>query len=82
MEITQEHEQRMQEIMRGMQCSKDFECYKSRFENLCKVRIICEGKLVKCLDEGGQICEFGFTFGSGRFCKCSLRKYIAENFKL
>jgi hypothetical protein len=82
MDITQEHELQIQEIMSRMQCSKDFECYKSRFENLCEVRILCDGKLVKCLDENGQICEFGFSFGSGLFCKCPLRKYITENFKI
>lgn len=82
MEISQEHEHRIQEIMSKMQCRKDFECYKSGFENLCKVRIICGSKLIECIEKKAQSCEFGFPFGYGCFCNCLLRKYIAENFKV
>lgn len=82
MEITQEHECRIQEIMGEMQCPRDFKCYKSGFENLGKVRIIGGGKLVECLEENRQPCDLGFVFGYGYFCDCPLRKYIAENFKV
>jgi hypothetical protein len=82
MEITQEHERRMQDIMGEMQCPKDFECYKSGFEELCKVRIICGGQLIECLEEKAQSCQLGFSFGYGYFCDCKLRKYIARNFKV
>lgn len=82
MEITQEHERRIQEIMSEMQCSKDFKCYKSGFEKLCKARIICDGSLIECLEEKAQPCELGFSFGYGYFCNCTLRKYIARNFRV
>lgn len=82
MEITKEHERRIQEIMNEMQCPKDFECYKSGFEELCKIRIIYGGQLIECLEEKAQPCQLGFPFGYGYFCDCSLRKYIARNFKV
>lgn len=82
MEITPEHARRIQDIMGEMQCPKDFECYKSGFEELCKVRIICNGQLIECLEEKAQPCKLGFCFGYGYFCDCLLRKYIARNFKI
>jgi hypothetical protein len=80
MEITQEHDSKIQEIMKGMKCPNDFKCYKSGFEDIGKIMIICDGKLVRCLEEKEQPCQLGFAFGYGYFCVCPLRKYIAQNF--
>ena len=80
MKITQEHKTEIEDIISGMACSKDFKCYESGFENLCKVQIFKDGELVECLDEAAQLCKFSFNFGLGHFCKCSLRRYIAQNF--
>jgi hypothetical protein len=80
MEITQEHDSKIQEIMKDMQCHRDFECYKSGFENLSKIGIVGDAKLVECLEKRAITCEFGFTFGLGYICKCPLRYYIAKNF--
>lgn len=82
MEITQEHDSKIQEIMREMQCPRDFECYKSGFENLSKVRIIGDNALIECLEEKAQTCNFGLSFGYGYMCRCPLRKYIAKNYKI
>lgn len=80
MEIAQEHDNKIQEIMRSIQCHRDFECYRSGFKNLCKAGIVGDAKLVECLEEKAKTCEFGFTFGLGYICKCPLRHYIAKNF--
>ncbi len=80
MEITQEHKTQIEEIISGMECQKDFKCYKSGFENLCKTQIFRDGELVECLEESSQLCKFSFNFGLGYFCKCPLRRYIAKNF--
>jgi hypothetical protein len=80
MEITQEHKTQIEEIISGIECPKDFECYKSGFENLCKILIFGDGELVECLGKSKQQCNFSFSFGLGYFCKCPLRIYIAKNF--
>ncbi len=80
MEITQEHKTQIEEIISGMECSKDFKCYKSGFDNLSKIRIFRDGEVVECLEQHAQLCEFSFVIGRGHFCKCPLRIYIAKNF--
>ena len=80
MEITQEHDNKIQEIMKGMQCNRDFECYKSGIENLCKAGIVGDAKMVLCLEEKAKTCNNGLSYGYSYICKCPLRNYIAKNF--
>jgi hypothetical protein len=80
MEITQEHKTQIEEIISKQECPKDFKCYKSGFEDLCKARIFRDGELVECLGENSHPCKFSFHFGYGYFCQCPLRRYIAKNF--
>ena len=80
MEITQDHKTQIEEIITGMDCPKDFKCYKSGFEDLSKIQIFRDGDLVECSGERSQFCKFSFHFGFGYFCRCPLRKYIAKNF--
>jgi hypothetical protein len=65
--------------MQQMEFPKDFTCYKSGFQNNCKVKTIVPGKLIECLDEGGRTCVYGLPYGSAIFCQCPLRNYAAEN---
>jgi hypothetical protein len=81
MQVQAVHKRRIQEIMREMKCSKDFECYKSGFTNLSRVKDIGMKTFVECLAENGQACEFSFPFGDRRFCKCPLRIYLAKKLK-
>ncbi len=71
----------MEQIARRIRCSKDFQCYKSGFEKLCRARIVGDGKMVECSPENEGPCEFRFSFAKKSFCKCPLRYYIAKNFK-
>ena len=80
MEIIQEHDCKIQEIMRSMQCNKDFRCYKSEFKNLSSVGIVGDAIKVVCLEEKAKTCNYGVSFGLGYICKCPLRDYIAKNF--
>jgi hypothetical protein len=80
MEIAQEHDSKIQEIMSGMQCPTDFECYKSGFENLGRVGIVGDAIKVVCLEEKAKTCNYGLSLGHGYICKCPLRNYIAKNF--
>jgi hypothetical protein len=49
-EITQEHASRLEELMAGLECPKEFICYKSGFTHVCKVRKAGAAGLLECLD--------------------------------
>ena len=79
MEVTQEQKRQIEEIIETMKCSKDFKCYKSDFENICKAK---DGGLegyVDCLEKAHEYCEYKLSFGSGILCRCPLRVYLAKN---
>ena len=80
MEIAQEDRQQIEDIIKGMDCPRAFECYRSDFENLGEVGIVGDFKMIACIEERGHTCEFGFSFGLGVNCQCPLRNYIAKNY--
>ena len=85
MEISQEHENRMETIIAEMQrnpvkCVKNFECYTSSLEKLCKVKGIGAFDMIRCASKDARCCGLSFTVGGEGFCKCPLRRYISANF--
>lgn len=81
MEMTQEHRQAMEGMARHVKCSKDFMCYKSGADNLCKARDFGMKEYIDCLEPEPHKCEFSLAFGQGYLCRCPLRIYIAKNLK-
>jgi len=78
----QEYQQQtaeIEQIIGSMKCAKNFECFKSGFQTLCKVKNIGNGKIIECSPENHHSCEFRFSFTRKTFCKCPLRYYIAKN---
>ena len=80
--MDQEYEKEIEEIIGRMKCPKDFECYKSGFEVLCKARSVEAGSrsLLICLEKNALECKF-LNLESGYFCDCPLRIYIARKLK-
>ena len=87
MEITQGHKEKMENIITAMkagrlQCSKDYQCYKSSLENLCKIKgVIGSFDILECGSENAQHCGFSLTADRSFYCECPLRRYIAANFQ-
>lgn len=80
MVITQENKEQIEEIMRGMDCPRDFERYKSDFGSMGEVGIVGDAEMLECIERRGRAREFGSPRGVGVVCKCPLRNYIAKNF--
>lgn len=80
MEMAQDRRNRMEGIIRGMDCPKDFECYRSELESLSKVNMNSYGDLIECLEESRRLCKLGISFRYSFFCICPLRGYIAKTF--
>ena len=86
MELSHEKNQKLKELMAKMECKKDFECYKHKFENFCDGKLVgeqfvkCERSSFECSEKKFQSCDFSVSFGYGFFCSCPIRIYVAKNF--
>lgn len=81
--LGQDQKKQLEEIIGQMECTKDFRCYKSGYENLCKAKDIGIESLLECLEEDPEECEFSFAFfGYSYFCQCPLRVYISRKLKM
>ena len=87
MELSNEKNQKLKELMAKMECKKDFECYRNKFENLCDGKPVggnfvkCERASLKCSEEKFQSCDFSVSFGCDFFCTCPMRVYAAKILK-
>jgi len=57
MEISGEHRRQREHIIQEMESPKDFQCYKSDFENISKIKIVAEGKLPECQQNNRKTCN-------------------------
>jgi len=83
--MEQEHKKEIERIIGSIQCPKDFICYKSGLEILCKAKDIGDGSYTRpylvCSEENPSQCKFSVHFGDSYYCKCPLRAYIAKEVK-
>ena len=79
--MEQDIKKEVEEIISGLQCPKDFECYKSGFENLCKAKDIGLKNYLECLEEDPTSCTFSLSMSGLYYCECPLRIYIAKKLK-
>jgi hypothetical protein len=80
--VVQQDRKRIQDIIEGMQCPKNFKCVESEFEDLCRARDFGDEKSLQCLEETSPPCPFAGVYNYGfemRFCRCPLRVYIAKH---
>jgi hypothetical protein len=79
--MKEEHRKKIQEIIGEMKCPKNFECAEMGFENLCKARDFGLERYLECLEKYPGQCRFALRYGSGYFCQCPLRVYVAKTLK-
>lgn len=76
--MEQEINKQIEEIISGIDCLKDFICYKSGFHNLCRVRDIGLESFLECLERKPEECNFSFSLALLNLCECPLRIYVAK----
>ncbi|UCD87232.1 MAG: hypothetical protein JSV01_05585 [Desulfobacterales bacterium] len=76
--MEQDYEKELNEIMGSFTCPQDFECYKQRFENICKAEETGQDLLLVCLEKNPSACPLSLNFGDKYYCECSLHIYIAK----
>lgn len=81
--MREEDRKKIDEILRGMRCPKEFKCADSGFEDLCKARDFGDEERLHCLEHDSVPCAFAREYDLGvliRFCHCPLRVYLAKHF--
>ncbi len=76
--MKEEYKELIEEIMPGMQCSKNFQCAESGFENLCKARDFWDKNYLECLETSSVSCEYALPVANGNLCQCPLRVYLGK----
>ena len=76
-----EDRKKIEEIMGGMKCSKNFKCAESGFEHLCRAKDLGLESYLDCLEKKPGECPFALSFGHGFLCQCPLRVYLAKKLK-
>ena len=78
--MDQESKKEIEEIIGLFECPRDFRCYKSGLEVLCKARSVADGSMLICFEEHPHECKF-LALERGYICECPLRIYIAKKLK-
>ena len=68
----------IEEYAGSLQCTRNFKCVESGFEDLCQAKYIGVDNYLECQDEDPWECSFVLSFGSGHFCQCPLREYLCK----
>ena len=76
--MNEKQKKEIEEILGDLTCSKDFRCYKSGFEYLCKAQNVGIKSFLRCMEEDGKEYKFSVTLGSAHFSECPRRKYIVK----
>jgi len=71
----------IEEIIGEIKCPKDFICYRSGFEKLCKAEDVGRKSVLICLEDDPENCKFSFPIGLTYYCQCPIRFYIARKLK-
>ncbi len=72
---------KIEEIMDGMKCPKDFRCAESGFERLCRAEDIGFETHLLCLEDTPFQCKFSVVLETKYFCTCPLRVYLSKKLK-
>ena len=79
--MEENYKKEIEEILGEMRCPKDFRCYKSGYENLCKAEDVGLQWFLLCMEAQPQECKFSVLIENKYLCECPLRVYIAKKLK-
>lgn len=71
-----------EKIINEFEIPEEINCYKSKFNDLCKVEDIGLESFVVCLINNPQGCIFSLSFGDKYFCKSPLLVHSAKGHKI
>lgn len=77
--MDEDQKQRIEAIIRGFECPKDFSCWKSGFQKLCRARHVASSAKPECLEKEPGQCAFALAHKEVHLCDCPLRLYLIAN---
>lgn len=69
---------KLEAIIGGVSCPKDFKCCESAFQQLCKAKDIGMESFLECLEDNPLNCTFSLSYADSYYCRCPLRVYLAK----
>jgi hypothetical protein len=79
--MEEEVRRKIEELLTGMHCPKNFRCAENDFEALCKAKDIGLESYLLCLEDKPFTCPFSQLFGDKYFCQCHLRVFLSKELK-
>ncbi len=79
MRIPAEHETEIRRIISDIRCPWQEECCDPGVERRTRLHYLGSANLIECLEDCGRECCFAVPFGYSVFCRCPMRKYLAEH---
>jgi len=80
--VKEEDRRKIEEIVAGMKCPRNFRCAESGFEAVCKAKDFGIESFLECFEPDPSDCPFAFPFGNRYFCHCPLRVYLAKRLRI
>lgn len=74
-----EYQKEIEKIMENMECSNEFHCYQTNFENMCHPKGTVTDSYIECGDgcpSEPYLCKFRILFGHSSLCSCPLRNFV------
>ena len=72
------YEKEVKEIMAGMECPRDFACYKADLNPRCNVKDVELENHLEIEGECDYCCEYFVVSNGVRYCKCPLCVYLTK----
>ena len=79
--MKEEDRKKIEQLMEGIQCPKDFKCAESGFEQLCMAKDFGHENYLECLEKNPSSCIYALTLRDVNLCESSLRMYLAKKLK-
>jgi hypothetical protein len=79
--MIEEQDEKLEALMKEVDCPKGYTCVKSNLDRLCRARDHGLKKHLICLENDPGACPLASCYGSGYLCACPVRIYISKELR-
>lgn len=78
MKLSKEQRQKLEETIKGVNCSFSFKCLEKDLEDMPKIEQLGMTDIFECKATEARSCGHAMPFGYSHFCKCPTRLYLKK----